>query len=343
MNWFVGTYSKRGSKGIYLLEFDESKGKIDIINSFEQQSLLNPSFLAIKNNNLYSVGESQSPNPGSVASYIISDNKIEKINELPTNGDNPCHLAINSKNNFLVVVNYSSGDFSTYSVSDGSMEFLEKISHEGSSINSSRQNEPHAHSVNFINDYTFYVCDLGIDKIIKYSVDPESKKIITSEKFSVNPGAGPRHFIINNSKEFAYSINELDSTISVFNIDNQNNLDILQNISTIPADFEEETTTADLHFSIDEKFLYGSNRGHDSLALFSINNDGTLSFKQTFSTLGKTPRNFAISKSGKYLLVANENSDNISSFYIGYEDGKLEYTGETINIPSPVCLLEIIK
>lgn len=343
MNWFVGTYSKRGSKGIYLVEFDESNGTFKLINSFKKQSLLNPSFLAMHKEYLYSVGESESPNPGTVASYKIKGNNIEKIDESITNGDNPCHLAINSKNNFLVAVNYSSGDFSTYKISNGKIDFLEKISHEGSSINTSRQNGPHAHSVNFINDETFYVCDLGIDKIIKYTIDSKSQKINSQKQFILNPGAGPRHFIINSSFDIAYSINELDSTISVFEIDKENNLKNLQNISTIPSDYINETTTADIHFSQDGKFLYGSNRGHDTLAQFSIKKDGKLNFEKNFSTKGKTPRNFAISKSGKYALVANENSDNISSFYFDIESGNLEYTGHNISIPSPVCLLEIIK
>ncbi len=343
MNWFVGTYSKRGSKGIYLIEFDESNGKFKLINSFEKQSLLNPSFLAIHNEYLYSVGESESPNPGTVSSYKINGNNIEKISEAFTNGDNPCHLAINSKNNFLVAVNYSSGDFSTYKITNGSIGFLEKISHKGSSVNTSRQNEPHAHSINFINDETFFVCDLGIDKIIKYTINPKSQKINSEKYFKLNPGAGPRHFVINNSLNIAYSINELDSTISVFEIDKENNLSNFQNISTIPNDYIEETTTADIHFSQDGKFLYGSNRGHDSLAQFSINENGALNFERNISTEGKTPRNFAISKSGKFALVANENSDNISSFYIDKESGNLKYTGQKIEIPSPVCLLEIIK
>ena len=343
MNWFVGTYSKRNSKGIYLIDFDESNGKFQLVNSFEDESPSNPSFLAIDNNNLYSVGESGSPNPGVVVSYKILKDGIEIISKESTNGENPCHLSINKKNNFLVAVNYTSGDFSTYKVTNGKLDFLEKITHKGSSINTSRQNEPHAHSINFIDNETFFVCDLGIDKIIKYSIDQQSLKINSQKPFDITLGGGPRHFVINKNGKFAYSINELNSTISVFNLNDKNDLLNLQNISTIPIDYELETTTADLHFSHDQRFLYGSNRGHDSIAQFSVNHNGTLEFEKHYPTLGETPRNFAISNSGKFSLVANENSDTICSFYIDQENGNLEFTGEMIKIPSPVCLLEIIK
>ena len=344
MKWFVGTYSKRDSKGIYLIDFDESNGKFQLVDFFEKESPLNPSFLALdKNNNLFAVGESGSPNPGVVVSYKNLGGQIKKIDQENTNGDNPCHLSINKKSNFLVAVNYSSGDFSTYKITKGQIEFLEKISHIGSSVNTSRQNEPHAHSINFIDNETFFVCDLGIDKIMKYTIDQQSLKINSKKSFDVLPGAGPRHFVINKEDKFAYSINELDSTISVFEVNDKNDLINLQNISTIPKDYDIETTTADLHFSNDERFLYGSNRGHDSIAQFSVNEDGTLEFLKHFSTLGETPRNFAISNSGKFALVANENSDTIYSFYIDAESGNFEATGEMIKIPSPVCLLEIIE
>lgn len=343
MNWFVGTYSKRNSKGIYLIEFNESNCKFKLIDSYKDESPLNPSFLAQGNGFLYSVGESGSPNPGLIASYKINENKIRKINQELTYGDNPCHLAINSKNNFLVAVNYSSGDFSTYKITDGKINFLQSVSHKGSSINTSRQNEPHAHSVNFIDDETFYICDLGIDKIIKYSINSKTLKLESDKSFDITPGAGPRHFIINTTDKFAYSINELNSTISVFDLDEKNNLVNIQDISTIPNSFDKETTTADIHFSKDKRFLYGSNRGHDSIAQFSICEDGKLKFEKHFSTLGQTPRNFAVSNSGKFLLVANEASDNIFSFYINQENGHLDYTGQMISVPSPVCLLEIIK
>jgi len=344
MNWFVGTYSKRNSKGIYLLDLDETNGELQILKDFESISPLNPSFLEFdKNNNLYSVGESEAPNPGVVVSYRFSKNQLEKLSQVFTNGNNPCHLSINNANNFLVAVNYSSGDFSTYKVLNGKLKFIEKISHNGSSINNLRQNEPHAHSINFIDNNNFFVCDLGVDKIFKYTTDPNSLSIIQQKSYKMTPGSGPRHFVINSREQFAYSINELDSTITVFQIDSKKDLLPIQNISTIPEHFTGETTTADLHFSKNNKYLYGSNRGHDSLAKFSIDNQGRLTFENFFSTLGKTPRNFSISKSGKFCLVANENSDNIISFHIDQNNGDLEPTGNKVNIPSPVCLLEIIE
>lgn len=344
MNWLVGTYSKRNSDGIYIIHFDEEKEEFIKLNSFPEISPGNPSFvISGLNNKIFAVGESVNGSPGVICSYILSNNELIKIDESETNGLNPCHLAINDQNDFLVAVNYSSGDFSTFSVdNEGKLKFIEKKSHKGSSINKDRQNEPHAHSINFFNNNNFFVCDLGIDKIIRYTTDSKSKKIIESNSYKTNPGAGPRHFIIDKENNAAYSINELDSTINFFNLSTDMDLISKQIISTIPKDYKLETTTADIHLSKDKNYLYGSNRGHDSISKFLVNNDGQLSFDKHFSTLGKTPRNFAITHSGKYCLVANENTDDIQSFKIA-DNGDLISTGEKISIPSPVCLLEIIK
>jgi 6-phosphogluconolactonase len=345
MNWLVGTYSKRNSNGIYRIHLNESSGEISLISSFSNVSPGNPSFLILdKKNKVYSIGESLNGDPGVVYSYNLINDKLIKINEAYTNGINPCHLSINDRNDFLVAVNYSSGDFSSYKVSlEGKLTFIEQITHSGSSINPNRQREPHAHSINFLDNYSFYVCDLGVDKIFYYKIDPDSYKIISTNFTNTKPGSGPRHFILNKYHRRAYSINELDSTINYFEIKPNNELRTLQVISTIPKDYYLETTTADLHFSSDLKYLYGSNRGHDTIAKFIINDDGTLIFDKHFSTLGKTPRNFAISKSGKFCLVANENSDDIYSFEINSKNGDLVPTGYGISIPSPVCLSEIFE
>ncbi|NCG34569.1 MAG: beta-propeller fold lactonase family protein [Dehalococcoidales bacterium] len=344
MNWLVGTYSKRSSEGIYLINLNEDSGEMNQIESFENISPKNPSFLVIGNNNkVFLVGESSKLEPGIVCSYKIIGQSLVKIDEISTNGSGPCHLSINKKNNFLVVVNYNSGDFSTYKISsDSKFEFIEKISHEGSSINQNRQQEPHAHSITFLNNETFYICDLGVDKIFKYQIDPVSLKIIDSSFIKSPEGSGPRHFVINSDKNRAYSINELDSTISLFDIDANKSLNLLQSFSTIPENYILDTTTADIHFSKNEKYIYGSNRGHDSIAKFFIEETGTLIFEKSFSTLGKTPRNFSISNSGDFCLIANENTDDIYSFKIDL-NGDFIPTGYKLSIPSPVCLSEIFK
>ena len=345
MNWLVGTYSKRNSKGIYSINLNETSGEITLLSSFSNVSQWDPSFLIIdKKNRVYSVGESLNDDPGVVYSYNLINNKLIKIDEAYTKGINPCHLAINDRNDFLVAVNYTSGNFSSYKVSsEGKLTFIEQITHNGSSVNINRQREPHAHSINFLDNYSFYVCDLGVDKIFYYKIDPDSYKIICTNFTNTKPGSGPRHFILNKQKRRAYSINELDSTINYFEIEPNNQLRTLQIISTIPKNYSLETSTADLHFSSDLKYLYGSNRGHDTIAKFIINDDGTLIFDRHFSTLGKTPRNFAISKSGKFCLIANENTDDIFSFEIDSKNGDLVPTGYKIFIPSPVCLTEIFE
>ena len=344
MNWLVGTYSKRNSKGIYLINLDEDSGQMSQIGSFGNLTPKNPSFLVIGDNNrVFSVGESSKLEPGIVCSYKIDGQSLVKIDEIETRGSGPCHLSINKKNNFLVVANYNSGDFSTYKISsDSKFEFIQKISHEGSSINLNRQQEPHTHSVNFLDNETFYICDLGVDKIFKYQIDPISLKIIDSSFTKTLKGSGPRHFVINSDKKRAYSINELDSTINFFEINSNKNLNLLQSVSTIPENYILDTTTADIHFSKNEKYIYGSNRGHDSIAKFFIEETGTLLFQKRFSTLGKTPRNFSISNSGDFCLIANENTDDIYSFKID-RNGDFIPTGYKLSIPSPVCLSEIFK
>jgi 6-phosphogluconolactonase len=344
MNWLVGTYSKRNSEGIYLIDLNESSGEIHQIESFASISPKNPSFLITgENNKVFSIGESTKEQPGVVCSYSINSQNLEKIDEIETNGSGPCHLSINKKNNFLVVVNYNSGDFSTYKITlDSKFEFIQKVSHKGSSINPNRQKEAHTHSINFLDNETFYVCDLGVDKIFKYQIDATSLKIINTSFINTPPGSGPRHFIINSDKRRAYSINELDSTISFYEINLNKDLNCLQIISTIPENYTLETTTADLHFSKNFKYIYGSNRGHDSITKFFIQNDGSLIFDKYFSTNGKTPRNFSISKSGNFCLVANENTDDIYSFKID-NNGDFISTGYKLSVPSPVCLSEILK
>lgn len=344
MNWLVGTYSKRNSEGIYLINLNEDSGRMNQIESFGDVSPKNPSFLVIGDNNkVFSVGESSKLDPGVVCSFRISGQRLIKIDEIETRGSGPCHLSINKHNNFLVVVNYNSGDFATYKISkDLKFEFIEKVSHDGSSVNLQRQKEPHTHSINFLDNETFYVCDLGTDKIFKYEIDPISLKIIDSSFIKSLNGSGPRHFVINSDKNRAYSINELNSTINFFEINSNNNLILLQSISTIPENYTFDTSTADIHLSKNEKYIYGSNRGHDSIAKFSIQRNGRLIYDKSFSTLGKTPRNFSISNSGNICLVANETTDDIYSFKID-KNGDFIPTGYKLSIPSPVCLSEIFE
>jgi 6-phosphogluconolactonase len=215
--------------------------------------------------------------------------------------------------------------------------------HQGSSVHP-RQQGPHAHCINLDASNRFALCaDLGLDKVLIYSFDAKNGSLSPNDKqafVKVSPGAGPRHFAFHPVLPFAYVINELDSTVTAFRWNSeQGKLTVLQSVSTLPEDFNGKSTTAEIAVSPDGRFLYGSNRGHDSIAVFSINLDtGRLSCFSHHSSGGQTPRNFAIAPNGQFLLAANQQSHNVVVFRIDRQTGKLEPTGKTVEIPSPVCV-----
>ncbi len=217
------------------------------------------------------------------------------------------------------------------------------IQHEGSSVHPRRQTGPHAHSANLDPTNRFaFVPDLGMDKVMIYKLDIAAGKLVAGEQpwAEVAPGAGPRHFTFHPNMLYAYVINEIGSTITAFAYDMANGkLTEVQTVPTLPEDFDGESTTADIHVHPSGKFLYGSNRGHDSIAIFEVDEaTGKLTPIGHESTQGKSPRNFGLDPTGTFLLAANQNSDTIVSFRIDTATGKLTPTGHVTNVPSPVCV-----
>jgi 6-phosphogluconolactonase len=257
----------------------------------------------------------------------------------------PCYITVDKSGKWVITGNYTSGTISVNPVnSDGSLiASNDSIKHFGKSVNTARQESPHVHSAILSkNNKYLYVPDLGIDKVMIYRFDNKSGKLTEAEMpfVKTEPGAGPRHFEIHPNGKFAYLMKELTGSVSVYRVLKNGGLYLLQNISTLPRDFSGMSGSADIHVSPDGKFLYGSNRGEsNTIGILKIEaNTGLLKWVGHQSTLGKTPRNFNFDPSGNFLLVANQNSDEIVIFKRNKETGLLTDTGKRINILNPVCL-----
>jgi len=342
---YVGTYSVRGSEGIYLLDFNRDTGKLTMIGTLANPR--NPSFLALSPRGpwLYSVCEEQKA--GAVTALALRPGPGEErtLGHQSTLGVGPCHLAVDPTGQWLVSANYGSGDVALHPIrADGGLEPATDLArHTGSGPDVERQSQPHAHSANFDPSGRFIVApDLGSDRLMVYELDREQGKLKEHLPGGVvvQPGAGPRHFTFHANRQWAYLINELDNTIVAYRWDEAGGtLTPVQTLSTLPADFVGTSYCADIHIHPSGRFLYGSNRGHDSLAIFALDPaTGLLEARGYVPTGGEHPRNFAISADGEWLLVGNMNSDNIVVFRIG-EDGGLEQVGEPFGLPAPVCLL----
>lgn len=351
---FVGTYTKKEghvdgkAKGIYRLSFPNQKpdGTTSkwTLTDFES---INPSFITISPNKkyLYAVNE-LNPNDGdsgTVSSYSI-DGKTKDLQFLgsqKTHNYAPCHITVDATNQLAFVSNYVGGVVCVYPImKNGALgEASQVITLEGKSV-TPRQEGSHPHSVNISPDNEFlFIADLGTDKIMSYQIDFENKKLLPTEQASVKvqEGAGPRHFTFHPNGKYAYVVNELDATVNVFDYDN-GKLTEKQSLSTLPTDFKGDSWCADIHVHPNGKFLYASNRGHDSIVIYEIDeSNGMLKTIGHESTQGGYPRNFMVEPSGKHLWVANQNSDNIVKFEINQQTGQLKKV-DKVEILTPVCL-----
>ena len=350
---YVGTYTRGGkSKGIYTLKLNMKTGTLTQVGVTE--GVVNPSFLAIHPSNkfLYAVGEISEFDgqpTGGVTAFAIDpkDGGLTKLNEKSSGGAGPCHLVVDATGKNVLVANYGGGSVACLPINtDGTLEDASSfIQHKGSSVNAQRQSGPHGHSINLSPDNKFaFAADLGLDKVLIYAFDAEKGRLTPNapEAVEVKPGSGPRHFAFHPSGKYAYVINEMALTVTAFKYDaQQGRLDTLQTISTIPdADRNQQgLSTAEIRVHPSGNFLYGSNRGHDTIAAFKINQEtGELTYIENESTQGKTPRNFFIDPTGTYLLAENQSTDSIVVFRINQDTGELEPTGNSIEIPAPVCI-----
>jgi 6-phosphogluconolactonase len=353
---YVGTYTGEESKGIYLyklqtenLEVSQNVTLVPLGLAAETRS---PSFLAIEpmRRLLFAVGEVDDFNgkrTGGVSAFSIdpATGKLKLINQQPSMGTGPCHLLLDNEGRNVLVANYGSGSVAVLPVAaDGRLgEASDVEQHAGKSINPQRQEGPHAHCVTLdpAGRYVF-VCDLGLDKVMIYRFDSEKGKLTPNEPAfaAVKPGAGPRHMAFRPDGRFAYVINELDSTVTAFAYDAASGgLREVQTVSTLPPHFDGENTTAEIAVHPNGKYLYGSNRGHESVVLFAIDEDaGTLKYVEDQDTGGRTPRHFELDRAGKHLIIANQATDTLLVCRIDGASGRLKPSGVFVEAPTPVCV-----
>jgi 6-phosphogluconolactonase len=347
---FVGTYTRQDSKGIYAYRFQSATGQLTPIGLVAETE--NPSFLALHPNHrfLYAVNEIsnyEGQSAGSVSSFLIDvkTGMLTFLNRVSTRGAIPAHLVVDQIGKSLIVANYGSGSVAAFPLrADGNIGAAAAfVQHTGSSTGP-RQRGPHAHAVNLSADNRFvFVPDLGLDQVLSYRLDSDKGTLIPNDPpfTKVTQGSGPRHFAFHPNGHFAYTLSEMGSLVTVFAYDRAGGtLNQLQTISTLPKDFSGSNNSAELAVHPNGRFLYASNRGHDSIAVFAIDpTANTLTLVEHVPTQGKMPRNFAIDPTGVYLLAANQNTNNIVVFRIDQKTGRLTPTGGEVKTPTPVCLV----
>ena len=350
---YIGTYTsgKSKSEGIYIYKLNLETGALSPYKTVK--TVVEPSYLTIDESKkfLYAVNETveyEGKKSGAVSAFSINQKTgdLTFLNKQATLGGAPCFVIVAENEKFVLVANYVGGNAAVFPIgADGKLgATVDLQQNSGTGPNKDRQEAAHAHSINLDHKNRFaYLCDLGVDKIFIYEFDKKTGKLKANpaqQFFQAKAGFGPRHFAFHPHKHYAFVINELNSSITALARDEDDGtLKEIQTVSTLPADFKGANTCADLHISPNGKFIYGSNRGHDSIAAFEIDEQtGKLEFIEHTSTQGKTPRNFAIDPSGKFLLAANQNSDSVVVFRMDETNGKLAPVGAPVAVPTPVCL-----
>jgi len=346
---FIGTYTKKEghvdgkADGILTIQQNPETGKIRLGRTVAE--VINPSFVKLTSDGkyLYAVSElgDKDAASGFIHSFQVKENdSLVEVDKVSTEAFAPCHIEIDKTNKFAFVSNYMGGVVVMYRIQqDGSLEKHQQL-------DMPNPKESHTHSVSISADNKHvYICDLGADKIWIYDFDAKGKTLEKNQQESVSlpEGSGPRHFTFSKDQKFAYSMNELNSTISIFKVEENGGLNLQNSVSSIPEDFTENNSGADIHISPSGDYLYASNRGHNSIAIFKIDKkSGGLENKGYASTNGKTPRNFAISEDGRYLYAANQDSGNIQAYKVNSATGELDAIGKPTAVPTPVCI-EFLK
>ena len=342
--FYIGTYTKPdGSKGIYRSVLDTETGKLTPPALVAETP--SPSFLAVhpRGTFLYAANEAAS---GAVSAYAVAaDGALTFLNQQSAKGGGTCHIVVDPAAKNVLIANYGTGSVAVLPIAaDGRLgEAGSFDQHTGSSADPARQKEPHAHSIYVDPAGKFaYACDLGTDKIHGYKYDAAHGTIMpdATATGTVPPGSGPRHFAFHPQQTTAYVINEMLSTITAFHRDPESGaLTAFDTISTLPAGFTGNSSTAEIFVHPSGKYLYGSNRGHDSIAAFAIASDGQLALIGHTPIGGKVPRNFALDPTGRWLLAAGQESNDIAVFKIDPATGRLTPVGERMAVGEPVCII----
>jgi len=344
----TGTYTNGKSEGIYIGSFDAATGAYEAKGTLT--GIKNPSFVVAspKKDHLYAVSEAKD---GKVFSYSFdrTAGKAVKINEQSSGGDDPCHLEVDHAGKWVAAGNYSSGSLSILPISsDGSLgKATDRIVHQGSGYDKTREESSHVHETVFSADDRFlYVPDLGLDRVYIYAFDQRSGKLTPASQpwASMKPGSGPRHIAFHRTLPIAYVLNELSGMVTVFSVDRKTGgLKELHSLSTLPAGATGQAGCAEVQVSPDGRFLYGSNRyEQNTIAIYAIDQkSGDLRSIAFPSTLGKHPRYFCFDPTGNWLLAANRDTDQVVLFRVDKKTGLLTDSGKRISIPAPVSLLFI--
>ncbi len=345
---YIGAYTEGDEEGIYVYKFDAEEGDLDYIAT--AKGVKNPSYLAIskKKNLLFAVnetGEYKSEKSGYVTSFNINpeNGQLSRINEVASGGGAPCYISLNKATNLALVANYSGGNVAVIPIgNDGKLNVVsDLVQHMGSKLENGEQQVPHAHFIDFDPNEKF-ICavDLGIDKVISYRIDQKDRRLVANQELEEKSGAGPRHLAFHPNKKLAFVINELNSTVTSCTYNPKSGgLSQIMTLSTLPDDFSGKSYCADVHVSPDGRFLYGSNRGHNSIVVYEIDDKtGEITLVDHHDVKGAWPRNFMIDPSGKFLLVANQHTNNVVVFKIDKESGRLRSNGVEIQVNKPVCL-----
>jgi 6-phosphogluconolactonase len=356
---YVGTYTaKTNSKGIYEFDFDPATGKMSLVQVAAETK--DPSWVAVHPSGkyLYSVNETGKESTVSAFSIDPKNGKLSLLNQLPSLGEDPCYLSFDKTAKFLFVANYTSGNVAVFPIlADGKLGEHTALQKDSGTLgpNKERQDGPHAHWIGASGgNRAVYVSDLGLDSVLIYDFDPATGHLklhdatvsahrpFAQNTLETKPGTGPRHLTIGKRTEFGqiiYALGELDSTITVFRTSKEGIFASIQKDQLLPAGFSNRNDAAEIEIHPNGKLLYASNRGHDSIAVYAIDQKtGLLTYVADVPTGGKEPRHFAIDPTGKFLLAENQLSDTIVEFRIDPATGKLTPTGETLTLPSPVCL-----
>jgi 6-phosphogluconolactonase len=346
---YVGTYSQNNSKGIYVLEFDRENLKSQIIQTIHDKE--SPTFLALHPNKkflyaAYREGMSKQDEAGTVIAYSINQEtgKLTKINAVSSVGASPCHISVDPTGKVVFLSHYKGGNLSTFKILEngGISEAATFIQHTGKSVHPN-QNNAHMHAmIPSADGQWVYASDLGIDQILKYKVNPANGTVDKNPViFQASPGAGPRHFVFHPSLPYAYSLEELSNTVSIYSVDQTNgDLSPIGRMNMLNDKLHSDYNAgADIHFSKDAKWLYASNRGQDNLVVYKVDpTNGLLELQGHIPSEGQHPRNFKVDERGDFVFVANMETDNIAIFSLDKNTGMLKATGKNIEIPRPVFI-----
>jgi 6-phosphogluconolactonase len=345
---YIGTYTEHGSKGIYAYRFDAQTGQATALGLAAES--VQPSFLTTDASGhfLYAVNEIESYEgqaTGAVSAFAIdaASGKLSLLNQVSSRDGGPAHIALDRSGKYALVSNYTRGSVAVFPVlKDGRLgEASAFVQHHGVGLDKERQEQPHAHAVVMSADNRFaMVADLGLDQVFAYPFDSPKGALGHSLHITkTKAGAGPRHLVFNSEGTLLYVINELQSSVTTYAYDAANGgLRELSTISTLPDGFSDPAAAAEIVLHPSGKFLYASNRGPDSIAVFSVSADGSLRLVEFVPVEGKTPRNFAIDPTGSWLLVGDQESDKVVVFRINKKTGRLTSTGQVLQISSPACV-----